>query len=456
MASPGEQNPSYVVPTYEAPPEQCWYHFLHGNVPGHQIDFIYRPEVPQGPLTRQHFSHLSRLVRYIEPWSRSAFAFAIGNLSRDDTQYEPGRGAVALIFGLRIQGAKDHAGRQDPPFCHAVAAVNRHLDAATLLEAAVAFHKRLLPDEASQTEKSGWYHRYVRHAQSPEALRPFLRAYVADFADLPAPWASELGLRWTTGDATPPKRVVIVHGESEPFEVIAACAARIASVLVASDIPWTVISNGREADLPGGVSVRFVPAQDAGTEEAGVRAVRLEDVPEDPKAIAEQLFGAQAVQSSPLAAPRVGWRQRDEEKAVEESASRPRGVASTGQGAGKERARRSRAWVGVLIGIGGLLAIGGGVAAVGRGAKGPARDGAGDPRQAQQAVMVPAAMATEAVSPARTAEMPAPPDQNWEQSPPSSVALDGERGFERRVDTGKKRNAEKSIYDIKVPLSLKK
>src|SRR4051812_9866628 len=121
----------YVVPVYRATPGTAWYHFLHGNVPGHQIDFMYRPDVPQGPITRQHFSHLARLVKYIEPRAGSPFAFAIGNLSRDDTQYEPGRGGIALIFALRIHGARDHAGRQDPPFCHAVAAADRHLDGAT-------------------------------------------------------------------------------------------------------------------------------------------------------------------------------------------------------------------------------------------------------------------------------------------------------------------------------------
>src|SRR5262245_60356079 len=111
MVTGGERTSSYRVPTYRPPPGLCWYHFLHGDVPGHQIDFMYRPEVPAGPLTQQHFSHLSRLVRYIEPRPRSAYAFAIGNLSRDDTQYEPGHGGVALIFGLRIRGAKDHVGR---------------------------------------------------------------------------------------------------------------------------------------------------------------------------------------------------------------------------------------------------------------------------------------------------------------------------------------------------------
>ena len=78
----------YIVPSYKAAEGAAWYHFLHGNVPGHQIDFMYRPEVPQGSLTRQHFSHLARLMKYIEPQTNSDYAFAIANLSRDDTQYE--------------------------------------------------------------------------------------------------------------------------------------------------------------------------------------------------------------------------------------------------------------------------------------------------------------------------------------------------------------------------------
>lgn len=391
----------YVVPTYKAPSGVAWIHFLHGNVPGHQIDFMYRPEVPAGPLTQQHFSHLARLVKYIEPRHRSAYAFAIGNLSRDDTQYEPGHGAVALIFGLRIRGAKDHAGRQDPPFCHAAAAVDRHLDGAKIYEAAVAFYRKLLPDEESQAEGSGWYHTYVQCANNPDALVPLLRAYVADFEELPAPGPSRLGRRWTTPEgATPPKRVVIVHGERAPFEAIALCAARIASVLVESDVRWTVISNGRDTDVPGGVSVRFVPAQEAAGETAESLVLRLEDVPEAEEEIATQMFGVRAARRSEVPEQRVGWRQRAELQAAEEipvemvesergalGAARAgmgavdRGGAAVGAGEGRtseeakalgavalkvnERAvKRSRSQVKILVAGGVALALGGVVAAV--------------------------------------------------------------------------------------------
>src|SRR4051794_3755164 len=103
MITTGELH-EHVVPCYRAAEDAPWFHFLHGNVPGHQIDFMYRPEVPQGALSRQHYSHLARLMSYIEPHGGAEYAFAIGNLSRDDTQHEPGHGGVALIFGLRIRG----------------------------------------------------------------------------------------------------------------------------------------------------------------------------------------------------------------------------------------------------------------------------------------------------------------------------------------------------------------
>ncbi|WP_437312429.1 hypothetical protein [Sorangium sp. So ce385] len=311
----------YVVPTYEAAPGEVWYHFLHGNVPGHQIDFIYRPDVPQGPLTQQHFSHLTQLINYIEPRSRHEYAFAIGNLSRDDTQHEPGHGGVALLFGLRIQGAKDHAGRQDPPFCHAIAAIDRHLDAAGFYEVALSFHRKLLPEVDSEASGSGWYHTYVRYGQNADALLPILRGYIVDFADLPAPEPSLLGFRWTAAAADPPRRVVIVHGPDEPFDAIAACAARIAGVLVESDIRWTAISNGREADMLGGVSVRFVPEHEARAEAEGGRVLRLGDVPHEPREVAEQLFGAQEVRGArqPVMA---GWQRVDGGPAPERGAAR--------------------------------------------------------------------------------------------------------------------------------------
>lgn len=304
---------SYSVPTYRAEPGATWYHFLHGNVPGHQIDFIYRPDVPQGDLTRQHFSHLARLMKYIEPRVNTPYAFAIGNLSRDDTQYEPGHGGIALIFGLRVKGAVDHAGRQDPPFCHAAVSVDRQFDEAALCEAAVQFYELLLARPNARSDGARWYQSYVLHAQQfAAATLADMHAYVQAFGDLPAPGPSDLGLRWTVEGVTAPRRVVIVYPDGTPFGALAQHMARVAAVLVESDIRWTAVSTGRDQDLSGGTTVRFVPESDAAQEPADVVSMHIRQLPVEPRDIAMLLFGAQEVRLSITNHLRVQWRLRSE------------------------------------------------------------------------------------------------------------------------------------------------
>jgi hypothetical protein len=295
----------YVVPCYVADDGDPWLHFLHGNVPGHEIDFMYRPEVPQGALSRQHFSHLARLIKYIEPQHGADHAFAIGNLSRDDTQHEPGHGGVALIFGLRIRGACDHAGRPDPPFSHAIATVDRALDAGTLFAASIAFHRHVLGQAAS----AEWYRSYVSAAsEPPETIAQILARYVEGFADLPRPDPSTMSLAWTNGGATHAGRIVFVHPDDAPFEVLARSAARLAAVLYRSDVRWSAISSGREADLPHGLSIRFLAERAIGPGDRVSALHALAEIPDDDEAIARELFGARPVGRSRPSA--VSWRER--------------------------------------------------------------------------------------------------------------------------------------------------
>ncbi len=294
------------APTYKLEPDEVWFHFLYGNVPGHQIDFIYQPEVPQAPLTRLHVNHLTQIVKFIEPRSAMASAFAITNLSRGDSQYEPGHGGVAFVFGLRIKGARDHAGRQDPPFCHAAAVIDRHLDADTIYGISAQFYQKLLPDEESQTEGSGWYHSYVKYAESPNAVIPLLRGYVQDFSGvLYAPAPSRLTLRWTIecarGEkAKTPRRVVVVYPDKTDFQTLAFYMSKMAAVLIESDLKWTAISNGREQDLTGGMAVRFVPRREADNDAAeDVVLMYMEQIPENPADIA-RLFGMSPARMSQL------------------------------------------------------------------------------------------------------------------------------------------------------------
>jgi len=292
MQRPATHEREYAVPTYRAAAGASWYHFLHGNVPGHQIDFIYRAEVPQGPLTPQHFSHLARLIKYIEPRAGSPCAFAIGNLSRDDTQHEPGYGGLALILGFRMKGATDHAGRRDPPFAHGIAAVDRHLDYSSIYEAAMAFCRKVLgePEAEDSRALSEMYGRYVAAGGSGRA--EVIRGYVGGFNGLPRLGRSRLSAKWLSRGAPPARRVVIVHADDAPFYLIAQCAARIAAVLYQSDVKWTAITTGRESEIPDGISVRFVPRRDAGNHEADALVLPIEQVPREEEEIAVRLFGA--------------------------------------------------------------------------------------------------------------------------------------------------------------------
>src|SRR5512132_860529 len=190
MSSSSDKRSRYVVPRYHVPEDAIWYHVLHGNVPGYQIDFMYCPEVPHGAFTQTHFGHLARLMKYIEPRARAPYAFALGNLSRDDVQHEPGHGGIALIFGLRVEGVLDHAGRAMPPYAHGIVAVDRALDPATLRDAALVLHQRLLLDEREPHEDTSGrlYRRYARAVrQHPSTVERLLRRYLDGFAALPQP-----------------------------------------------------------------------------------------------------------------------------------------------------------------------------------------------------------------------------------------------------------------------------
>ncbi|WP_437488239.1 hypothetical protein WME75_08370 [Sorangium sp. So ce1014] len=302
----------YVIPRYRAPAEASWYHVLHGNIPGHQIDFMYCPEVPQGALTTTHFSHLARLMKYIEPATGATHAFAIGNLSRDDTQHEPGHGAVGLIFGFRIGGAIDHAGRGNPPFAHGLVAVDRDLGYTSLLEASATFYRHVMNATEVNSSAGMFYREYAGAVrEAPERVAHVLERYVEEFGDLPYLRRSSATWDWVADEGALPKRVVIVHKHDEPFGAIAHAAAKIAMVLYRSNIKWTSITSGREADIPGGVSVRFVRERDMTMEDRHGVLIRIEDLAEDEGEIARKVFGARPQGEPGDNKPQFGgWRER--------------------------------------------------------------------------------------------------------------------------------------------------
>jgi hypothetical protein len=317
MTHGGEGRAPYTVPRYRAEGDPAWYHVLHGTVPGHQIDFIYCPEVPQGPLKHTHFAHVARLIKYIEPREKASIAFAIGNLSRDDVQHDPGHGGLAVIFGLRVEGATDHAGRAMPPYAHGLLAVDRALDYGALIDAITSFHRRFA-HEGSADAGGRFYRSYVEVARGePGAVEDFLRSYVAELGDLPQPERSKLGWDFVAPEDARLERITIVHPDGEPFSTVTSVAAMLGSVLYRSNVKWTTISNSGEFDIPGGISVRFVPESEAPREPKGL-LLRLDDVPVEEAEIAEKLFSARPRETG--VARRVGWREQYAAKAGGEAA----------------------------------------------------------------------------------------------------------------------------------------
>ena len=316
MSSASDRRP-YVIPRYRAAVDTAFYHVLHGTVPGHQMDYLYCPEVPQGALRQTHFGHLSRLIKYIEPRAGAEYAFALGNLSRDDTQHEPGHGGVALLFALRVPGVTDHAGRDTPPYAHGLVAIGRALDRTVLFDAATAFYRRFLERDGARDRRGDFYREYVRTVEErPEDVEPFLSRSMAAMDDLPRPGPSGLSWDIEADEAAPARRVVIVHDDGERFERIARGAAALGAMLYRSNIKWTSISTGRALDIPGGTTVRFVPASEAASEEGAV-TVHIDELPESDADLAEHLFGARlradrppapstpAAPSAPCPAPEV-------------------------------------------------------------------------------------------------------------------------------------------------------
>jgi hypothetical protein len=99
----------------------------------------------------------------------------------------------------------------------------------------------------------------------------------------------------------------------------------------------------------------------------------MKDIPHDPAAIAEQLFGASEVRSAPPALLRgAGAPRARGERRAEASTKREISAGEGGPKALPDRGeeKRSRNQFGVLIGIAGALAFAGALAAVLGGAKG--------------------------------------------------------------------------------------
>jgi len=290
---------SYVAPAYQAPPGVPWLHAIHGHVPGHGRDFIFCPEAPQGAFTPTHREQLARLMSAIAPREGSPFAFAIGNLSRDDRQHDPGHGALALIFGFRVSEEAEDGGPQDVPFSHAIVAVDREMLHRTLLDASLALYSYLSGYAEGGHTPAAFYRAYVRGMkQRPDKVPDLLQRYVTAFGKLPAPLPSLFGDAWAASADAPRGRVFILHDPDEPFGSLVHAAAKLVTVLYRSSLRWTAISCGGAVNLPGGPSIEFVASIPADFSPQD-RVVRLEDLSDEEEIIAEEFLGLQLLPPTP-------------------------------------------------------------------------------------------------------------------------------------------------------------
>ena len=89
------------------------FHVGFGYVPGHKLDFLFRPIIPRGGarrgILRFHYNRVQPLIRYLEPAEGQPYGLSIGNLSQRDAPR--GRGALTLILSQRFPQLLDQGGR---------------------------------------------------------------------------------------------------------------------------------------------------------------------------------------------------------------------------------------------------------------------------------------------------------------------------------------------------------
>ena len=147
---------------YAPGPPGSWLHYLHGNVPGHQLDWILRPESVPDAVEPFHIQHLHGLIHSRDVAHSGDVVVTFGNLSTRDTRYRAGHGALAILVHVRILDSADHAGRPSPRFVHAMVQADRAFTAEHLADVARQLSTRLTAPvgDGRQRQIDRWYGRY--------------------------------------------------------------------------------------------------------------------------------------------------------------------------------------------------------------------------------------------------------------------------------------------------------
>ncbi len=276
---------------YIAAPGATWLHYLHGNVPGHQLDWICRPRGMPGAVTPQHVQHLLDLVQVHDVPGPGEVTLTFANLSLKDTTWRPGHGGLGIVTHFRIPTSLDHGGRKNPRFIHALVGVDLPLDVAALDGAVDALFQATLADRSAPDRPvDWWYARYLAAAEHGEGMAlNLLESYFASFGPLELSPSPTVGQRWALAEGASLQREIRVRcgpRTPETWRDAVESMVGLAAVLYWSRVPWAAITTGAGRGGDDGVVIRFLFGPPAPDE----REIPLSNLPRDPEALALALL----------------------------------------------------------------------------------------------------------------------------------------------------------------------
>lgn len=269
----------------------AWLHYLHGNVPGHQLDWIARPHGLPGGVTPQHVQHLLDIIQVHDVPGPSEHNLTFANLSLKDTTHRPGLGGMAVVAHFRLPSSLDHGGRKNPRFVHALVSVGQALDPHAVHLAATGLLQGTVDDAAAPDRPvDHWYGAYLAAAEAgPDAALEVLQAYFDSFPPMPVVVGASEIERWSlTEGAILPREVLVRCGPRTPETLRQAVTAMsgLASVLYHARLPWAAVTTGAGRGSDDGVVVRFAFSAPGAPEDG----LALADLPDDPVELAFSLL----------------------------------------------------------------------------------------------------------------------------------------------------------------------
>ncbi|MCB9744026.1 MAG: hypothetical protein H6740_15605 [Alphaproteobacteria bacterium] len=243
-----------------AEPAQRWALGLHGNVPGHQLDWIQRPELEGAGLRPHQLAQLMALIRDHDVPSPERATLTLGNLSRGLSKQGPGRDAMGLVCHFRVASRLDHGGRLNPRFVTAAVFTGPTLSPAALSAALEHLMGATGAREAgARRAADAWYARYVDVAQAGADVAPLVEELLHRL-EIPSDEQAGGDEGWGPRDgATLPQRLVVTC-EDELAREATEFMAHVAWMLSRSTLSWHSVTTSRAlVQLDEGLVVQVLP-----------------------------------------------------------------------------------------------------------------------------------------------------------------------------------------------------